>query len=526
MKNKVVIFSMKILLGSVCLWPNLTEAKQQEGYPYGMDSRPNVLVVLIDDHAANMVSMLNESVVKTPNMERLAARGAWFTRAYNAAPACNPSRTAFLTGVHPSNSGVYYLSQGPRRNDAPISKAQTLQGHFLKQGYLVAGFGKITHTAFQKDERDNYTPGYRSFHRDPRKVTHMEKDLWKHVIPGTLRFPDPGYTATRFGMLPDDWDRDDPEKLTEDTEHANETIAFLGESHSQPFFLTCGFYRPHSERIVPKRYFDMYPLESIKIPESYMAGDLEDVPVAGRWRATKRGTHAAIVNAGLWREYLRSYYAATSYVDEQIGRVLDALEASPYADNTIVIFASDNGYNGGEKDMWSKFALWEQTCRVVFAVSGPGVERQLIQTPVSLIDIYPTLLEMCHLPAPTSQKLDGIDLVPVLQGARHDRGRPVLTTYGIGNHSVTDGRFRYIRYLNGDEELYDHATDPYEWTNLASDAHFDRVKVELAQWFPEQDAPETSPSRAWDGSELRADLFEKWGRGEGPNANYNRTYEN
>lgn len=473
--------------------------------------RPNVLMILIDDHAAHMTSVLDSSPVKTPNMERLAARSAWFTRAYNAAPSCGPSRTAFLTGVHPVNSGVYYNPQAIRRTDAAISKAQTLQQLFKSQNYLTAGFGKIEHTSHQNDELANYTPGYRVRHRDPDYVTHAEKDLWKQVIPGTLRLPDHDYLPTRFGMLPDNWDAEDSTRLTEDTETANRTRAFLQKQHDQPFFLTCGFYRPHSERIVPKRYYDLYPLDKVQIPPSYSPGDLDDVPVAGRWRATKRGTHASVVKAGLWREYLRSYYAAVSYVDEQIGRVLDALDNSPYASNTIVIFASDNGYNAGEKDMWAKFALWDQTCRVVFAISTPGSPAQVQHTPVSLVDIYPTLLSLCRLPNPV-QTLDGVDLGPLLRQESGISRKTVLSTWGLGNHSITDGRFRYIRYLNGDEELYDLFNDPHEWTNQAENTRFNLVKHSLIAELPQTEAPEIEPAYKWDGSELRRDLFDAWAK--------------
>jgi arylsulfatase A-like enzyme len=196
-----------------------------------------------------------------------------------------------------------------------------------------------------------------------------------------------------------------------------------------------------------------------------------------------------------------------SYVDEQIGRVLDALEASPHARNTILVFASDNGYNGGEKNMWAKYALWEQTSRVVFAISGPNLPRQICPTPVSLIDIYPTLVALCRLPLPASHGLDGVDLGPILKGERQDRGRAVLSTYGVGNHSITDGRYRYIRYRNGDEELYDHATDRYEWTNLAGNAKFVDTKARLARLLPVADAPEIELARPWDGSELNENVF-------------------
>jgi arylsulfatase A-like enzyme len=493
--------------------------------------RFNVLFILIDDHPAHMVSLLDESVARTPNMERLARRGTWFTKAYNAAPVCAASRAAFLTGVHPSKSGAYYNAQAWRRTSAPIAGATTVHGQFLAHGYLVAGFGKIDHTPYQSDTLDDYTPGFRALHRDRDDGVPSDAELVPHILPGTMRHPDPGYEATRFGALPDDWDLDEPGKLQEDTVNANRTIEFLGQEHDRPFFATCGFWRPHSLNIVPKRYFDLYPLDGVEIPSSYLAGDLEDVPAPGRWRATKRGTHAAVVNNGLWREYLRSFYAATTYIDEQIGRVLDALDASPYADNTVVVFASDNGFHAGEKDLWSKFALWEQTNRVVFCVSVPGMEPQLSETPVGLIDLYPTLLALCGLPAPETQELDGHDLTPILRGESEERGRPVLSTFGQGNHSIRDRRFRYIRYANGEEELYDHDRDPHEWRNLAARPAYEAVKARMAAWLPEHDAPEIEPAfpdrprGAWDGSELRLDLLEKLDRGETPVQNYNRVYE-
>lgn len=471
-------------------------------------SRPNVLFILIDDHPANLTGVLNESPVLTPNLDRLAARSAWFYHAYAAAPVCSASRAAFLTGIHPSKSGAYYNSQAFRRTQAPIARAVTLQRHFLEHGYLTAGYGKIAHTAYQDDNVGDYTPGYFKGHAAKKYVTYHDKDLLAFVLPETVRVPDPKYLPTRFAALPDDWDREDPAKFQQDTEQAFRAAEFLRTRHEQPFFLTVGFWRPHSERIVPKRYFDLYPIESIHLPPGYRPDDLDDVPAPGRWRTTSTGTHAAVVNSGLLREYIRSYYAATTYVDEQVGRVLDALASSPYANNTIVVFASDNGYNAGEKNLWAKFALWEQTCRVVFGISAPGHPAQLCPAPVSLLDIYPTLTRLCGLPLPASHELDGSDLTPILAGQRVERGAPVLSTYGLGNHSIRDWRFRYIRYRNGDEELYDLERDPYEWSNLAADPRFSDAKAKLRRLLPRVDAPEIERAGPRDGSELDEAAYE------------------
>ena len=475
--------------------------------------RPNVLFILIDDHAANLTSVLNESPVRTPNIERLASRGSWFYHAYADAPVCAASRAAFLTGVHAAKSGAYYNSQAFRRTSAPIARATTMQRHFLDHGYLTAGYGKIAHTGYQDDNVQDYTPGYFKGHATKAYVTYNDNDLLRYILPETVRVPDPNYLPTRFAALPDDWDRDDPTKFQQDTQQAQRAVEFLRAKHDRPFFLSVGFWRPHSERIVPKRYFDLYPLESVNLPPGYRPDDLEDVPAPGRWRATSIGTHAAVVNSGLLREYIRSYYAATTYVDEQVGRVLAALEGSPYARNTIVVFASDNGYNAGEKNMWAKFALWEQTCRVVLTISVPGMPQQYCPAPVSLLDLYPTLVSLCGLPAPTTHPLDGVDLTPILKGERSERGKPVLSTYGLGNHSIRDWRFRYIRYRNGEEELYDHESDPHEWTNLAADPRFAIAKAALARALPKVDAPEIEPARPWDGSELNAGAYEKFAPG-------------
>lgn len=463
--------------------------------------RPNVLFIIIDDHPAHMVSVLKESPVKTPNMERLAERGTWFTHAYNAAPVCAASRAAFLTGVHPSNSGAYDNPNAWKRTRSPIAQAESLHGLFLRNGYLTAGFGKIDHTPWQWDTLDDFTPGYRIGHRnDPKFECYSDSQLAEFILPETLRIPKPDYLATRFGALPDHWDREDPKKMQEDTQHANRAISFLAQGHKLPFFLTVGFWRPHSEHIVPKRYFDMYPLDEIKMPESLKEGDLDDVPEPGKFLATRLGIHDAVMDAGLLLEYLRSFYAATSYIDEQIGRVLDALEASPHASNTIVVLAGDNGFHGGEKTHWSKYALWEQTNRVVFSISAPGYPQQYSKTPVSLIDLYPTLLSLCSLDQPTRQALDGLDLAPILKGAAQERGKPVLSTYKRGNHTVRDSRYRYIRYANGDEELYDHDHDPHEWRNLADNPDHAEVKKRMRQWLPEGDAPPIGKGTAWKGS--------------------------
>ncbi len=449
----------------------------------------NVLFILIDDHKPDLHDVFNAaSPVKTPNMQRLANRGTWFTHGYVDSPACCPSRTSFLTGVHTTKSGVYYNSHAYRRTSTWISDVQTLPGNFLRQGYLVAGYGKIAHNRFLEDDAGDYTPGFYKMFNRAQDVTHTETALRQHIIPGTRI--DYWHDSWAFGVLPDDWDRDDPKKLQQDTEFANHTIDVVRRKHDRPFFVTCGFWRPHVAWMVPKRYFDRFPLESIEVPEGCRADDLEDLPKPARWLATHRGEHDYIVKNGLWKKTLQAKYASTAYIDEQIGRVLDALEAGPNNENTIIVFAADNGWHTGEKNHWSKFYLSELATRVVFAISVPGMKAQVSTTPVSLLDIYPTLTALCGLQPPTTHELDGIDLTAVLSSVSKDRGQPVLSTFGRGNHSLRDERFRYTRFRDGNEELYDHRYDPHEWRNLAGDPRFSAVKARLAVYLPTMNAPD------------------------------------
>ena len=466
----------------------------------GSDRRPpNVLAIIIDDVAANLHSVNQASPVPTPNIERLAKRGTWFTRAYCDAPVCCGSRTALLTGVHAARSGVYYNTQPYRRSKTWIAGAQSLPGAFRQHGYLTAGFGKIAHNAYQEDDSGDYTPGYLKMFERPGSITHGDTKLLQHILPGSLRsIPGTSSGNWTWGILPDDWDRGDATKLQQDTEQAARTVDFLRARHEQPFFLACGFWRPHVRWTVPQRFYDRFPLERIELPAGYKPDDLKDLPQPGRWIAAHRREHAEVVAGDMWKKSLQGYYAAVAYIDEQIGRVLDALEQSEHRDNTIVVFFSDNGMHLGEKDHWLKYALWEQTCRVFLAVSGPGCRQQASATPVSLIDLYPTLIGACGVPAPATHSLDGIDLRPLLAGDSAERGRPVLSTYGRGNHTIRDARYRYIRYRNGDEELYDHDRDPHEWTNLADDPAMESVKTRLRVWLPKEDAPdvpEINPDR-------------------------------
>ena len=290
---------------------------------------------------------------------------------------------------------MYYNGQNFRQVEGWVSKVESLPARFKRAGYLTAGYGKIFHNRYQEWDEHSWSEGH---------VVHYsneaEEELLKHIIPGTLTEIPEGPGNYTWGILPDDWDHDDLSKMSQDRRNAQRAVDFLSEEHDKPFFLAYGCWRPHVHWTVPKRFYDLYPLEEIEIPAGYRGDDLEDVPKPGRWIATHRGFHDKIVRSALWKRALQGLFASTTYADEQIGRVLSALEKSPYSDNTIVVFAGDNGWHTGQKNHWSKFVLWELATRIPYSIRVPGMKPQVSHTPVSLLDLYLTLLSLTGLSGP------------------------------------------------------------------------------------------------------------------------------
>ena len=266
----------------------------------------------------------------------------------------------------------------------------------------------------------------------------------------------------------------------------------LARPPKQPFFLAAGIYRPHLPWYAPRKYFDMYPPDRVTMP-AVKADDLNDVPETGRQMAAdRRGDLELVTQAGQYRQVLQAYRANITFCDALIGRLLDALDAGPAAKNTIIVLWSDNGWHFGEKQHLHKSTLWQRSTHVPFLIVAPGVTREQTRTsrPVSLIDVFPTLNEMCGLPQPAN--LDGVSLMPLLKEPMLAWERPAVTTHQQGNHAVRSERWRYIRYADGGEELYDQQNDPNEWANLAGKPEFATVKADLSKWLPKTDAPSLS----------------------------------
>jgi arylsulfatase A-like enzyme len=433
------------------------------------EDRPNVLFMAIDDLNDWITCLGGHPDVKTPNLDRLAQRGVLFTNAYCSAPACNPSRASLMTGLRPSTTGVYNNNQ-PFRPVLP--DAVTLPMHFRAQGYRAVGGGKIYHGGFPDPQSwEEYFPSQtRTQPPDP-----MPENRPLNGIPNTAHF---------------DWGPVDvPDEEMGDWKVADWARGELGKDQDKPFFLGCGFFRPHLPWYVPRKYFEMYPPESVTLP-NVNENDLDDVPPLGVKIARPEGDHRKVIETDNWRKAVSGYLSSISFVDACVGRVLEAFDNSAYTDNTIIVLWSDHGWHLGEKLHWRKFALWEEATHNVFMVVAPGLTRAggRCSRPVSLLDIYPTLIELCGLPP--KEGLEGQSLVPLLKDPGAEWERPALTTHGRENHSIRSERWRYIRYRDGTEELYDHDNDELEWTNLAGRAEHADVKQELARWLPETNAPD------------------------------------
>lgn len=441
----------------------------------------NILFILTDDQNA-WANSLEDPGIKTPNMDRLARKSMVFSRAYTAAPACAPSRSSLLTGVHPATSGVYYNFQNYREADHWIADVVNMPGLFKDNDYLTAGYGKVFHHRYQEDDISSWSDGYFVGFEVEQDYALKEHALWtKEAV---------SHPMWHYGPLPDTYDRNNQDRMQQDTRNTSRVISLLEEQHDQPFFISLGLWKPHGPWYVPKRFFNMYPTEEISLPPGYKDGDVNDLPEAAKWLAMHRGYQDKITSKGLWRDTMQAYFASVSYVDDQIGRVLDALEDSPNRENTIIVFSSDHGFHLGEKNHWSKFALWDHASRTPFMISVPGLTEPAVHNaPVSLLDIFPTLVELCGLGGPPTHDLDGVSLASLLRGETSERGKPVVSTHGRNNHAVRTADYTYIRYRNGAEELYNHSQDPHEWTNLAEDSGYTDVKTRLAKHLPQENAP-------------------------------------
>ena len=474
--ERFVVLILAIALFRVASAPSIeTEPPQHaaaEATVPGQTTKPNVLFIAVDDLNDWVGCLRGHPQARTPNMDRLAKRGTLFTNAHVQAPLCNPSRSSVLTGLRPSSTGIYGLKPGIRAVDV-TKDCVTLPQHFHQNGYFTASFGKVFHDGsipkpLQKNEFEMWGPApsmplpKQKFVRTPSSIAAMD-----------------------WGAFPED-DRDQPDWKTAD----NAIAQLRSRPKDKPFFLAVGFRLPHVPCFASQKWFDQFPAEAkIALPPQQI-NDRADVPFFAwylHWKLPEPRL-SWLIESHQWKPLIRAYLASTMFVDSQIGRVLDALDASGEAANTIVVLWSDHGWHLGEKDITGKNSLWERSTHVPLIFAGPGIAVGARSgRPVELLDLYPTLVDLASLPA--KQGLEGHTLLPLLKDATADRPWPAITTANPGNHAVRTERWRYIRYADGSQELYDEQSDPNEWHNLADRPESTEVIAGLANFLPKASRP-------------------------------------
>ncbi|MBI1872912.1 MAG: sulfatase [Acidobacteria bacterium] len=432
--------------------------------------RTNVLLIMADD-LNNDIGTYGHPLVKTPNLDRLAARGVRFDRAYNQFPLCSPSRVSLLTGLRPDTTRIYDLQTDFR---TVLPDVVTLPQLFKRNGYLAARVGKIYHygNPGQIGTSGLDDPASWDMVVNPRGIDKDEEDQLTNLTPTRGLGSALAYYASPA-----------PDEQHTDGRVATETIALLEKNKDRPFFIGAGFYRPHCPFIAPRKYFDLYPIDRIPAPAASPDSSAR-VPLAA-WFTTP--PHWGVSELGQ-RESIRAYYASISFLDANVGRILDALDRLRLADRTIVVFVSDHGYQLGEQGQWMKQTLFERSARAPLIVAGPGVSAKGRSSSrvVEFLDLYPTLAGLAHLSAPPG--LHGRSLAPLLQNPQTHWNRPALTQVRRGGgktafmgYSVRTEKWRYTEWDNGKRgaELYNEVDDPSEMHNLAADPTHRQTVTEM-----------------------------------------------
>jgi arylsulfatase A-like enzyme len=468
----------------------------------GAGRRANVLFIAVDDWN-DWVGCFGDNQAKTPNLDRLAKRGTSFRYAHANATYCAPSRTSLMTGRQPHTTGCYYDEPHFVKENHP--ELIDLPHWFKRHGYYVAGGGKLYH----------HMPGFidmrgwdEYFHWNPEfKKRGWGLYSWEAPAPLPQRVPwspvvqhitgkDLVAVAAadkrpkvdshmEWGPLAND---DEPKMA--DTICTKWAAEFLARKRDKPFFLGFGLYAPHKPNYTPQKYFDMYPLAGVKAPKP-LAGDLDDLPPKTRAKYLKRKkkVHDHVVATKCRKRAVQGYLAALSYTDAMVGRVLDALDNGPHADNTIIVLWSDNGYHLGEKFAWAKHTLWERTSNVPLIWAGPGIAKgAIVDTTVSLLDVYPTLADLAKLPA--NKDTEGISLAQTLRDPSTAKDRTVIQTREPGGFSMINMNCRYIHHASGEEELYDLKKDPAEHHNLATRPAGAKILAAFRNRHPKAFAPQ------------------------------------
>ncbi|MEM7373624.1 MAG: sulfatase [Bacteroidota bacterium] len=510
---------MRTLLFFLILLGCLTSCQQTTN-----DERPNVVFMVCDDLNDYIGAFGGHPQARTPNMDALAISAVTFLNAQSNIPVCSPSRNSFLTGVYPHVSLDFRWT--PRKKQVVLQHNKTFIDLFKENGYTLAGSGKIYHSHEPEPWDDwgatlkyNYGP----FVFDGEKVTaHPEVPNPYHeigAIDGSFGpfFSETNSSGEKTGTSwvhgrdkqPFRYVSDDDRDATNDEQHAAFAVRKIKEFEEQgidqPFFIGLGFVRPHTPLHAPRKYFDMFPLDEIELDkwkeqdesDTWYAKNVSPEMKGLRYYRTLLESYGGDRELAL-KKFLQAYLACVAFVDDQIGKVVRAVRASKYADNTLIILTSDHGWQMGEKSYLFKNSAWEESCRVPLIISTPEANTGTVERAVSLIDLFPTMVDYCKLLGNNKlndqgAELGGVSLRPLLEDPQSGEWNgpagaiSIIGNYASGFDSTLAGQnfsyrtadWRYIRYSDQNEELYDHRTDPYEWTNLATDTLYHDVLARL-----------------------------------------------
>ena len=450
--------------------------------------KPNVLFITVDD-MRDYVGYLEgyKGMVHTPNIDKLASMGVAFTNAHTAATVCCPSRNAMLSGKRPSTTGLYNNDQWWK---ASLPDLVMMPQYFKNNGYYTAGAGKVFHHTPGNNPPCNWDDFQDQVFDDPWVFADWspEKYFLNYGYRGPIT-PAPEWkplNGIKELGAPMDWGAIPglADELYGDLRIVDYAEKFFQKNYEKPFFLALGTYRPHIPWHVPQKFYDMYPLDEIVLPE-ILENDLDDVPKVGKKLAHANKDYQIIRDADKLKEAIQAYLASISFADAVLGKILDALENSAYKNNTIIVFWSDHGWHFGTKEHWHKQTLWEECTRIPFAIAAPGITKanSVCDKPVDMVNVFPTLAALCGLEQP--EGLDGHDMTPLLKNPVADWEYPAISEIRTGNMAVRSEKWRYIRYSDGEEELYDREADPNEWTNLANDPKYSNIIKEHFKWIPD-----------------------------------------
>ncbi|VGO13637.1 Choline-sulfatase [Pontiella desulfatans] len=473
--------------------------------------KADVVFIVVDDLNDWVGVLGGHPQSKTPNIDALAKRGVLFSNAHCNAPTCNPSRKSFLSGLYPKSNGKYFNGgnklekdrppffcdmpmSGPTSKSAPAEYPYMHQ-HFKKSGYRVVSGGKMAHGPIG------------------HLVGEESLDAVANRKSAAFNNEGAGYASARRNVWGQYGATNQKDSQTSDYKIAHWAIDQWNTVTDKPLLMTIGIFRPHTPLTVPKAYFEKFPIESIQLPEMPGFDDTKDLPEYAKWIARytnfdltfdPRSVHEEILHRGgeeEWKYMVQSYLACINYADTQVGHLLEALKKNPRGRETMIILTGDHGWHLGEKGHWCKSALWCDSTHVPYIVVAPGVAEPgtVNNQPVSLVDTYPTLCDFAGIPKP--DHLDGESLIPLLKDPTAKRDAAFIS-YGPENTALQTERYRYIRYEDGSDELYDHRTDPHEWTNQSNNPEFSELKeqlkasiLEFQETTPESNADKPSANK-------------------------------